>query len=155
MRGILVALAVVAGFIIVVALVYQRPSEPQQIAVISTQSPLPSPAQVEPKEEINTPESVKVPEPMLITSYRDASRIPDMDLRTFVRRKANFRYDNVLYFEWKGIPGDKMTSELAEKEKKCIITLHPAHTVMLGQEVVHRQIFVIPASYSYVCEVAK
>lgn len=151
MRGILVSLAVVFGFIIVAALVYQKPSEPQQIAVISTESPLPAPAQVEPK--IDNPPAVKVPEPMVIKSYKDVNRIPDAGLRTFVRRKADFRHDSVLFFEWKGIPGDKMTGEV--KDKKYTITLHPAHTAMLGQEVVHRQIFVIPDSYSYVCEVAK
>ena len=154
MRGILVSLAVVFGFIIVVALVHQKPSEPQQIAVISTESPLPAPTEVEPQAKIdNPPASMKMPEPMVITSYKDVNRIPGAGLRTFVRRKADFRHDNVLFFEWKGISGDKMIGEV--KDKKYTITLHPAYTVMFGQEVVHRQIFVIPASYPYVCEVAK
>lgn len=153
MRGILVSLAVVFSFMIVIALVHQKPSEPQQIAFISTESP--APAQIEQKANIETPPpaSVQVPEPLVIKSYREVNLIPDESLRNFVRRKADFRHDNVLFFEWKGIPGDKMTGEASDK--KYIITLHPARTVMVGQEVVHRQIFVIPATYSYVCEVAK
>jgi len=151
MRGILVSLVVVAGFIIVIALVHQKPSEPQQIAIISTESPVP--VTVEPKELEAPSATMKAPEPILITSYKDVNRIPDAGLRTFVRSKADFRRDNVLFFEWKGVPGDKMTGEI--KDKKYTITLHPSRTASFGQEVVHRQIFVIPAAYAYVCEVAK
>lgn len=152
---VLVVLAIVASFIIVVALVRQKPCEqPQTIAVIATESPLPKTAQIEPKAEI-PPATIKMPEPILITSLKDVSRIPDANLRAFVRRKADFRHDNVLFFEWKGGLGDKMTGDLTTKEKKYTITLHPAQTLLVGQEVLHRQIFVIPATYSYVCEIAK
>lgn len=152
---VLVALAIVASFIIVVALVRQKPCEqPQPIAVISTESPLPKAPLIEPKAEI-PPATIKMPEPILITSWKDANRIPDANLRAFVRRKADFRTDNVLFFEWKGGKGDKMTGDLTTKDKKYTITLHPAQVSQVGQEVLHRQIFVIPANYHYVCEIAK
>ena len=152
---VLVALAIIASFIIVVALVRQKPCEqPQPIAVISTESPLPKATQIEPKAEM-PPATIKMPEPILITSRLEVSRIPDAQLRLFVQRKADFRKDNVLFFEWKGGPGDKMTGDLVTKDKKYIITLHPAQISLVGQEVLHRQIFVIPATYSYVCEIAK
>ena len=152
---VLVALAIVASFIIVVALVRQKPCEqPQPIAVIATESPLPKTTQIEPKAEI-PPATIKMPSPIVITSYKDINIIPDANLRIFIRRKADFRRDHVLFFEWKGGSGDKMTGDLTTKDKTYTITLHPAQVSLVGQEVLHRQIFVIPAAYSYVCEIAK
>lgn len=157
MRGILIALVVMGGFIIGFALVYEKPSEPQQIAVVTIQSPLlaasSSTKSVAEPEQENQLAKRKMPEPIIITSFQNIDVIPDAGLRTFVRRKVNFRHDNVLFFEWTGLPGDKMSGVLEDKKYK--ITLHPARTALLGQEIVYRQIFVVPSAYSYVCEMAK
>jgi hypothetical protein len=154
MRALLVLLAVAASFIIVTALVQQKTEQPPQIAVISTESPIPTPVQVNPKlEKSIPPATIKMPEPILITSWKDAARISDPNLRAFARRKADFRNDNVLFFEWKGPSGDKLTGDLTTKDKKYIITLH--HEPTSTGEVIHRQLFVIPAAYTYVCEIEK
>ena len=155
MRGFLVGLAVLGSFIIVAALVHQKPVEPPQIAVISTESPVTSTPQVQPKTEL-PPDTTKMPEAVIITSWQDANaKISDPGLRTFVRRKANFRSDRVLYFEWRGAADDKLTGDLVSQEQKYIITLHPSPTPFAGREVMHRQVFVIPMQYSHCCEIAK
>lgn len=156
MRGLLVLLAVMASFIIVVALVHQKPVEPQPIMVIATTSPIeqsdPPAALVTPLPE-TPPMTIKMPEPVLITSWKDIGVIADPGLRTFVRRKANFKSDKVLYFEWRGGVADKLTGDLTTKDKLYTITLHPSSGA--GEVIVHRQVFVIPSMYAYVVEMAK
>ena len=149
-KGCLVLLTVTFSFLIVVALVYKQRDQPQQIA-ISTESPV---SKTEIKEETeNLAASIEAPEPIVIKSLRDIRLIPEGNLRSFVRR-VDFRVDKVLYFEWQGVTGDKMTSDMMGKDKKCIITLRLSQTALIGQDVLHRQIFVVPITYSYVCEVA-
>lgn len=144
-------LTVTFSFLIVVALIFKYKNQPQQIA-ISTEFPIP--AEIKQETEIASASVIQIPEPLVISSYKQVSLIPDETLRNFVRSKVNFRDDIVLYFEWQGVTGDKMIIDMIGKDKKCIITLHLSQTALVEQDILHRQIFIVPITYSYVCELA-
>ena len=154
MRGLLVGLAVMTSGIIVTALVRQKPVDSPIIVSMESPISLDEPADQQVPKTILAA-TTNMPEPVLLTSLKDLAKVADPGLKTFIRRKANFRNDQVLYFEWHGAPEDKMTGELVSSQKKYTITLRPHPVSLIGQEVVHRQVFLVPTAYTYVCEIAK
>lgn len=155
MRTTLVGLAVLASFIILIALVRVKPSQPTKIEIItaSAVSPDNSLQSLSDNNLDSTGSStIKMPEPIIINKLLDVSKIQDPNLRALVRRKTNFKVQKVLYFEWHGGPNDKMEGNLIEKEKKYVVTLHPTTG---SKKIDYRQVFVVPSDCEYALEIGK
>lgn len=146
----MLVLAVAINFLIVINLLSNRivPQLKVEEFVLKVEQ-----FDIELESEVNE-FKIEIPEPIVITALHETNLISDTALRIFVRRKANFRRDKVLFFEWKGVPGDKMTISRSPSEEKYIIDLHLSKLALISKDVVHRQVFIIPVTYSYVCRIA-
>jgi hypothetical protein len=155
MRGLVLSLALTTITVIAVLEISRRPAPSQaepRIITVEASRPAP-PAPQLPQPAPDSASTLKMPEPVVIAGRGDLGRIPDPKLRTWVRRKANWSSDLVLYFEWRGGEADKMTQDVNSKARKYTFTLYPSP--IQRQETLHRQIFIIPASYNYEVEIGK
>lgn len=155
MRATLVGLAVLASFIILIALVRVKPSQPTRVEIITASaiSPNNSLQSLSDTSSENLGSStIKMPEPIVISKLLDVSKIKDPNLRSLVRRKTNFKMQKVLYFEWQGGPDDKMEGSLLEKDKKYSVTLYPTTG---SKKIEYSQIFVVPIDCEYTLEIGK
>lgn len=155
MRGTLVGLAVLASFIILIALVRVKPSQPARIEIITASAISPDTSLQNLSDSGSDSmgsSTIKMPEPIVIGKFLDVSKIKDPNLRSLVRRKTNFKVQKVLYFEWHGGPDDKMEGNLLEKENKYVVTLHPTTG---SKKINYRQVFVVPLDCKYDVEIAK
>lgn len=155
MRATLVGLAVLASFIILIALVRVKPSQPTRVEIITASAISPNTSLQSLSDngsESLGSSTIKMPEPIVISKFLDVSKIKDPNLRSLVRRKTNFKVQKVLYFEWHGGPNDKMEGNLIEKEKKYVVTLHASTG---AKKIDYRQIFVVPIDCECTLEIGK
>lgn len=155
MRALAVSVSIVLTVLIVFFLTNKRNQEPLALAV-NIPDVAPEPLLEKPQPVIATdPSTTLMPEPVLIVEPQNVSLITDEKLRRFVARNAAFNRDKVLYFEWRGGPQDKMegttVSDLETKDKRYVISLKQTQ----GESMLHRQVFIVPRSYTYEVEISK
>lgn len=155
MRALAISVSIVLTVLIAFFLTNKRHQEPLALA-LAVNTPVVPELVEKPQPVIAAdPSTTLMPEPVLIVESKSVSVITDEKLRRFVSRNAVFNRDKVLYFEWRGGPQDKMegttVSDLETKDKRYVISLKQTQ----GESMLHRQVFIVPRSYTYEVEISK
>jgi hypothetical protein len=149
MRDYLGIISAGIGFLIMITLINHNRHSPQTFMVVS------SPIELEqkiPEDSKDSPETLVMPKPVLISSQADLLNIADLKIRSFIRANSSFKKDNILYFEWKGHSDEKLIGKEIQNEqdkKSYLIRYLYCDSCKDGDNRLHKQVFVVPKTMDY------